>query len=340
MTKMCSRVSNYKEINIMARIKAANREIPVWDKEAARFKRYREIWRRAEERDFLPANPLHVDIELSNVCNLRCKMCIHGSGAAKNTGFMKKNLAIKLICECAAIGVYSVKFNWRGEATLNDFLPEAIRAAKESGILEVQINTNGLPKKKDILIECAENGIDRIIFSVDGFSKKTYESQRIGGNYGQVLKNIHSLIEWKRSNKRRRPLIRVQMARTKINFKEVNGFIKYWSTLVDDVRVSDATDRGRGSVMMVGDQITTGRRSCPQPFQRLVVAKDGRVSPCCVDWYQKFVAGDANKESLSSIWNNEKMRYIRDIQRANEHDKIHICKNCFVKESYTWRKNG
>lgn len=315
-----------------------NNEALVWNKEAGRFKRYREEWERAAKENFLPSCPLHVDIELSNICNLQCKMCIHGLGHVKNAGFMKKSLALKLISECAAIKVYSVKFNWRGEATLNDFLPEAVKAAKKNGILEVQINTNGLPIEKNILIQCAENGIDRIIFSVDGLSKKTYESLRINGSYEQLLKNINLLINWKRQNNLRKPLIRIQMVRTKINIHEVDDFVKYWSLIVDDVRVSDAMDRGQGREMILRQETTAGRKRCPQPFQRLVVAKDGRVSPCCVDWHQDFVVGDANRESLLSIWNNKRMNYIRNIQVKNKHDKVKICKNCFIKESYIWRK--
>tara|TARA_B100002003_G_scaffold112829_1_gene104352 strand:+ start:1975 stop:2109 length:135 start_codon:yes stop_codon:yes gene_type:complete len=35
----------------------------------------------------------------------------------------------------------------------------------------------------------------------------------------------------------------------------------------------------------------------PSALQRLVVARDGMVSPCCVDWNQDYVVGDVNKES-------------------------------------------
>lgn len=330
----------YREINAAWRKKAASMELRAWGRQKGRFKTYRKLWNRAIDEDFLPGHPLHVDIELSDICNLRCRMCIHAFGPAKGAGFMKKDLALKLISECADIGVYSVKFNWRGEAALNDFLPEAVKKAKEKGILEVQINTNGLPAKEGILAECAQNGIDRIIFSVDGFSRQTYESQRINADYSRLLKNIHSLIEWKKRNHKKKPLIRVQMARTKINFHEVRGFIKYWEQFVDDVRVADVTDRGQGRALIAGGQVRVGRRRCPQPFQRLAVAKDGRVSPCCVDWHQDFVVGDSGRESLMSIWNNKKMNYLRDIQRKNKQDKVGICRNCFVKESYAWEKRN
>jgi len=329
--------SNYSEINLKNRKKAAEKEVEKWGKDSAAFKGYREEWNRAASEDYLPRIPLHVDIELSDACNLKCKMCVHGLGGMKNVGFMDNDMAKGLISQCADIGVRSIKFNWRGESVINPFLPDAVKFTKEKGILEIQINTNG-QAREDIFIKCAENGIDRIIFSVDGFSAETYEEIRTGGKYDRLLGNIHELLKWKLTEKKSRPFVRVQMVRTKINAHEVNDFIKYWNSLVDDVRISDVMDRGQGGSLSVGDQITVGRRRCPQPFQRLVIGRDGRVSPCCADWNQDFVVGDIKKDDLITIWEGKKMEYMREMQRRNEHSKIDICSNCYVKESYVWQK--
>jgi len=276
--------SNYKEINLDDRKNFLDNELEQWKGDKNRFLSYRVEWNRAANSDYLPEFPLHIDIELSDVCNLRCEMCAHGMGTVDKSGFMDDDLVYRLIDECALIGTYSIKFNWRGESTLNPLLPKVIEYAKEKGILEVSINTNGLPKDENILIESAEMGIDRMIFSVDGFSSETFESIRVGGDYNKLVENILRLVEWKKQNNKDKPLIRVQMVRSKRNTHEVNLFIEFWSDKVQDVRISDVMDRGQGEHLAVGDQITIGRRRCPQPFQRLVVGRDGRVSPCCADW--------------------------------------------------------
>lgn len=330
--------SNYNEINLENRKNAIEKEITKWGDASQKYKKYRQEWKKAAEEEYLPTNPLHIDIELSDACNLRCSFCAHGLGTVKNVGFMDEKLATRLIDECVEIGVYSIKFNWRGEVAINPFLPKAVKYAKEKGILEVQINTNGLPKEKETLIECAKNGIDRIIFSIDGFSKESYEFVRVGGDYEKLMENVHNLLNWKKENNKEKPFIRVQMVRTNTNAHEVDDFIKYWQPKVDDVRISDVMNRGQGDNFSVGDQITVGRRRCPQPFQRMIIAKDGRVSPCCGDWNQDYVVGDVNKSSIMEIWNSEKMKYMREVQNKVELDKIDICKNCYVKESYLWRK--
>jgi radical SAM protein with 4Fe4S-binding SPASM domain len=331
-------LNKYKEININNRIKSEECEIPKWNDRQEDFRLYREEWMRADNEDYLPSHPLHVDIELSDACNLKCKMCAHGLGYVKNPGFMDWDLAKKIISNCSEIGVYSIKFNWRGEVILHKRLPEAVKYAKDLGILEVQINTNGnIPEeRKNVLIECAQNGIDRIIFSVDGFSKETYELIRIGGNYEKLLSSIYKLLDWKKSQQSLKPLMRIQMVRTTINAHEVDDYVAYWQKLVDDVRISDVMDRGQGCELSVGDQVTIGRRKCPQPFQRLAVGRNGKVSPCCADWNQEYVVGDVRKNRLEDIWENEKMAYIRNIQRHNMHDNIPICRECYVKESFLW----
>lgn len=328
--------SNYNEINVENRKKAVEDEVELWKEQKEEFKIYRSEWNKSATEDYLPKHPLHVDIELSDACNLKCEMCAHGLGTVKNVGNMSKEAAMKLIDEVAQMEVYSIKFNWRGESTLNKNLPELVKYAKEKGILEVSINTNGLPKAKGLLIETAKNGIDRFIFSVDGNSAETFESIRIGGNYDQLIKNILEVIEWKKQNNSQKPFIRIQMVRSKKNVHEVEKFISFWQDKADDVRISDVMDRGQGGGLSVGDQVTVGRRRCPQPFQRLIVARDGRVSPCCADWNQQYIAGDINKESLMDIWTGKRMTAMRKVQNDVTLDKIDICKNCYVKESFLW----
>lgn len=330
--------SNYAEINVADRIRVADQDPKAWETRESDYIKYRKTWNEAAE--FLtPDHPLHVDIELSDACNLRCKMCAHGLGTVKGTGFMETDTVIRLIHECAEIGVYSIKFNWRGEASLNPFLPDAVRIAKSAGILEVQLNTNGQPPARngDHLIRCAENGLDRFIFSIDGFSAKTYESIRVGSSYDTVMKNVHAVIDWKFQNNQPKPLIRIQLVRNTINAHEVDDFIAYWQPKVDDVRISDVMDRGQGTDLSVGDQLTIGRRRCPQPFQRLVIGRDGRVSPCCADWNQAYVIGDVKTTSMTDIWNGRKMKAMRACQENGRHDQISICKTCYVKESYQWK---
>ena len=55
-----------------------------------------------------------------------------------------------------------------------------ISYAKEKGILEVMINTNAVSLNEKKSIEIINSGLDVMIYSFDGGSKKTYEKMRPG----------------------------------------------------------------------------------------------------------------------------------------------------------------
>ena len=75
MSKLYTGFSNYQEMNLNNRIQSIVNEIKKWGKNSNKFKIYRNEWKKAAEENYLPKFPLHVDIELSDACNLKCKMC-------------------------------------------------------------------------------------------------------------------------------------------------------------------------------------------------------------------------------------------------------------------------
>ena len=303
-----------------------------------RFLAYRAKWNFVAKYDYVPSFPIHLDIETTEECNLKCVMCVHGITGVKNTGMIDMGFARQTIDQAAAGGTKSIKFNWRGEPALHKGLEELVAYAKQKGILEVQINTNGIPftrKRAEALIDA---GLDRIIFSMDGATKETYERIRVKASFDKLMSNIKMFHEIREAKGRKRPFIRIQMVKMRDNQNEVDQFLEMWKGIADDIAVKDVTDRGQGGQLHVGDQITTGRRRCNQPWQRMIVARDGKVFPCCSDWDRTYEIGDANRDSLKSIWKGKPMEDLRQINREGRLNETDPCKNCFVITSYEWRK--
>ncbi|GAG29682.1 unnamed protein product, partial [marine sediment metagenome] len=209
------------------------------------FALYRFKWNFYPRFHLVPRFPLHVDIEVTDACNLRCIMCVHGTGTKIETGSMDPDFAKEMIRQSADGGAYSLKFNWRGEPALYRHLPQLIRFAKENGIREVQLNTNGLPFTPGTISEYLDSGLDRIIISVDGNSKETYEKIRIGGDFNRLVRNIESFVQQKRDRMQSKPFVRVQLVRMQENLFEIEDFRRRWEKRVDDIRISDVTDRGQ-----------------------------------------------------------------------------------------------
>ncbi len=308
-------------------------------KDRWRFAWYRFQWNYFPQMNLVPYVPLHVDLEVADACNLRCVMCVHGIGEGiKNVGIIETNFGRQMVDQIAQMGVYSMKLNWRGEPALYQGLADLIRYAKEKGIPEVQMNTNGIPYNEDKIKDIIEAGMDRVIFSMDGNSKEVYEKIRVGSDFDRLVRNIESFIKIRNEMGRVKPFIRVQMVRTASNRHEVEGLLKRWQGRVDDVRINDVSNRGQGTHLTVGDQVSTGRRQCPQPWQRIIIARDGKVLPCCSDWHCQFPIGDAAKQTLKEIWKGRRMGQLRKLILDKKMDRFEPCKSCFVKESYTWKR--
>ncbi len=330
-------MAKYEEINGFARKINAALE---WAKRGfdLNFFIYRAKWGFVAKYDHVTPFPLHLDIEVTEACNLRCIMCVHGTTGVPITGRMDMSFAKSTIDQAAAGGTKSIKFNWRGEPALHTGLEDLVAYAKKKGILEVQINTNGIPYTQKRIEKLIDAGLDRIIFSMDGATKETYEKVRVGSDYDRLTANIRKFHEVREAKGRVKPFIRIQMVRMKENQAEVDRFLEMWKEIADDIAVKDVSDRGQGNAFYSGDQIAVGRKRCNQPWQRMIVARDGKVFPCCSDWERTYTIGDATKVPLKDIWKGERMETLRDWNRSGRLDEFDPCKGCFVMTSYEWRK--
>ncbi|MGB8274937.1 MAG: radical SAM protein [Alphaproteobacteria bacterium] len=330
-------MASYKEINGFARKMNAALE---WVRRGfdLDFFWYRFRWNWVADHDTVLKFPLHLDIEVTEACNLACIMCVHGTTGVPITGRIDMTFARNMIDQAAAGGTKSIKFNWRGEPALHTGLEDLVRYAKDKGILEVQINTNGIPFNERRIEKLIDAGLDRVIFSVDGATKDSYETIRVGSDWDKLVRNIRAFHAIRERKGRTKPFIRLQMVRQKENEGEVDAFLSMWRGIADDIAVKDVTDRGQGAQLYVGDQVAIGRRRCNQPWQRMVVARDGKVFPCCSDWDRTYEIGDATKTPLKDIWKGDRMEDLRDLNRERRLDEADPCRGCFVLSSYEWRE--
>ncbi|MDB2411925.1 radical SAM protein [Litoricolaceae bacterium] len=272
------------------------------------FAAYRRNWvqipaKALESGNALPsAPPLCVDIEIAAVCDLACPHCFRANYATPDK-VMADGLFYSLIDECAKLGVPSVKLNWRGEPLLHPRVIEFIRYAKDAGILDVIINTNATRLSGDVARGLIEAGLDFLIVSFDGTNAKSYEKNRparVGENkFDDILSNIKGFMLKRREIGAAFPYVKVQMVDIDNSGDSHRDLFQLFGGIVDEIQVSPYSERvengsgvswwSNGVGLEMSDSsgnrlISVGRRGCYQPFQRLMVTYDGRVSKCCYDW--------------------------------------------------------
>lgn len=310
---------------------------------SSKFIKYRDNWKNQPQdiinkksfgKDLLVNNftPLCIDIEIAAICDLACGFCYRESLATPDK-IIKPKLFYKLIDQASAIGVPSVKLNWRGEPLLHPKICEFISYAKQKGILEVIINTNATNLTKKMSEELIKSGLDYMIFSFDGGTKETYEQMRPGrfkkNKFEDVYKNIKNFSRQKETMGAKFPRTKIQMILTEKTFDEQENFFKLFSNCVDEVTVTQYSERGGNFNDLKPDEkktyknllefynlpegtpylkdsdgnmkISLSRRPCEQPFQRLMITYDGRVAMCCFDWGAMHTIGYVDEMSFADL---------------------------------------
>ena len=127
------------------------------------YQAYRSEWdQRPVDRN--PGSfPLHLDLDPTNACNLKCTMCprthylnngLTNWAPGGKIGFMDFALFCRIIDQAADNGVYSIKLNYLGEPLLHPRVVDMVAYAKARG-LEVMMNTNATLLSAAIVPESA-----------------------------------------------------------------------------------------------------------------------------------------------------------------------------------------
>ena len=154
-----------------------------------RFREYRRRWIEAPASFTVMPFPIHLDIESTGVCNLRCPFCATTTKTwgPDAPGYMKLETFQRIIDEGAAEGLCSIKLSFRGEPTLHSQLAEMVAYAKQKGILDVYFNTNATLLTEALVHQLIDAGLDRISISFEGITKEAYEAYRAGAKYDKVI---------------------------------------------------------------------------------------------------------------------------------------------------------
>jgi len=203
------------------------------EEQTAEYLDYREKWNENPKNFIVDDFPIHIDLETNTNCNLKCFMCFQSYDPPKPSK-METELFKKIIDEGAKAGLCSIKTQYRGEPLLDKRMPQMVKYAKDKGILEVMFNTNATLLSEETAKALIEAGLDKIMCSVDGYTKDVYESVRIGANFGTVLNNIKNLQSLKKSMGSKRPIVRVQMVDTPRNHHQIEEYIKFWGEIANN----------------------------------------------------------------------------------------------------------
>lgn len=294
----------------------------VFQNKDQRFLEYRNNWQERPKKFFAGNFPLHLDIEISRVCNLRCPFCsTRYEPKRAHDGFMDLDTFKKIIDEGAKEGLCAIKLNSgvRGEPLKNPSVVEMVDYAKKKGIMDVYFNTNAALLTPAIGKQLIDSGLDRLSISFEGITPKVYEAYRVGAKFKTVLNNIENFIKMR--GERQYPLVRIQTVALPELRESLDEYRDFWSKIVDEVAFIDYKDYSKHE-NLVGDW------ACPTLWQRMLIKWDGTISICQEkpDFYNLGNINDG--DSIKSAWQGKVMEELRSSHKTGQSHSVPMCSNC------------
>jgi len=288
-----------------------------------RFVEYRRKW-EGNPKDLNPGEfPLHLDIEVTSVCNLRCPFCATTySGSKFKNGFIELETVKKALDEASDYKVYACKFNMRGEPLLHKELCQFIRYAKKKGIIDVFFNTNAVGLTEEKAKELIDSGLDRLTVSFEGFEKAMYEKNRVGAKFEDVVANIERLRSLRDKLNCTKPKIRIQAVFIHELQDYLDKFVAFWKDKVDQVSYNDMLDNVPNTLRPVRSSWI-----CPFPYQRIMVMWDGTITTCYNDFFGKQAMGNINSTTIKKCWSIS-LESLRKLHREGRAHEIEACREC------------
>ncbi len=264
--------------------------------------------------------PKKFAIELCSECNLNCSMC-HNDTMARPKGVMPlplfKHLADQIAVDSPNTELW-ISFN--GEPLLEpERLLEVLRYARDVGLTNVNLNTNGMLLTPEWADQIIEAGVKLVVFGIDGFSKDVFESFRVLADRDVVYANAEHFLIRRDAIGNGAPEVQVQFIFMDGNHHEFEPLRDYWLE--------------RGAVVKARRQLSWGGRfetnldvpedkriPCPWAITMMHVFWDGRVPRCPGDTEGVEGFGNAWEESIMDLW--AQLGTYRDLHLAHQFDDL------------------
>ena len=289
--------------------------------------------------------PLHMNIELTNYCNLKCPVCPTGSGKVpRHRTAMDVDLFDRLMDEVGPYLLTASLWAW-GEPLLHPQLGELLCIIERHPVVPL-LSTNGQNLCDEAVINAlVSHPPGYLIVAIDGLTDETNSKYRVGATLEPALAGVKRLSEIKREKGLNLPVLHMRYLAMKHNEHEIPrvrdfarraGFdLLTIRTLVvvdspeeehrefvPDARHLKAYDYVNGERVLRDDFI------CYWPFWFPTALVDGTIVGCDQDSNAQQPMGVLSEGvSFADIWSGEQAARTRQAIRDNP-DSLSFCRNC------------
>ena len=169
---------------------------------------------------------LKVLMDISNKCNLRCKMCHFSFDKVfyRPAQFMTR-ADFDQIAQQVLPFAHTLVLSAGSEPTTSPHFGDILQSAGEWKLPELKFLTNGILLTENLCAIVLDSGVTQIDVSIDGATPATYERIRRGAKFEKLTRNLRVLRGMKRQRNQSQPLVQFNITLMKTNLSELGKFV-------------------------------------------------------------------------------------------------------------------
>ena len=256
-------------------------------------------------------------------------MCFQSDPTFIKKEFMGKmdfNLYKNVIDQAHAGGTNAITFGSRGEPSIHPQIIDFIKYTKGK-FLDLKFITNATKLSEELIHALLDSEFNQVVFSIDSEDKKLYEQIRRKAEYENVLSNVKKYNEIKKNEyKNSKTVIRISGVQV-TEQQDPSKFNEFWSNYSDEVTFKKAWDRWDIYNNKINKELI---KPCNLLWERMYVWWDGKVNPCDSDYKSFLSYGNVKKNTISEIWNSDKLKKLRSLHMIESRGKLNPCDRCGI----------
>jgi radical SAM protein with 4Fe4S-binding SPASM domain len=289
--------------------------------------------------------PTHIHIELTNYCNLACRVCPTGAGVLKRQKrYIEVELFRRLIDEIGPYLMTASLWGW-GEPLLHPQIGDILKAVHNRGIMTL-LSTNGQNLNDEKVIDALLNyPPSYLIVAIDGITDETNRQFRVGAKLQPVLEGMRMLTKGRKERGSEFPRLHMRYIVMSHNEHEIpflkdfakeNGFdlltIRTLSIIDSDEEAHremiPKNEKYRAYHYDEGRRVIKDDFICEKCFTFPAVFADGTVVACDQNFNAfKPLGVFSESSSFAEVWWSRQAAEVRKVIR-NDPDKFSYCRNC------------
>ena len=293
--------------------------------------------------DYRDKNPIIYNIETTNACNMRCKMCPRTTKMTRKIETIEKDVFIDIVNQIKPhskedwekwekfilenYGVAKdemsennfflyiipkvIQLHGYGDPLLDKNLHEYIKVLTDNGI-ESYFSCN--PANIDLVQTklMLASGLSYIKYSIESVDDEKFKSIRgNASDFTKSFQDIKEVLKMKEENNYKTSIIITMLDLNRTGqIEEYKKLVKIFEGL--DVYIYlKSEDQQWYRQDYHGTQSVHWSEFCKHPWMSMTIKSNGEVAMCMEDYNNEIILGDANNESLYDIWNGEKYATFR-----------------------------